>query len=368
MNPISLKYNKLFETVGLVILTILLSGCLKNEFTINVSLPEDINTTYRISYYGAASKGGIAMDAAIAVAAGKGNLKGYTRYPTVVSLFSGQNQLPSIAIYAERGDDIKIIGSEADPLGWEVKGNKPNELLTEWRLANRSALEKVINPSGDNSYEVRKALNKAIESFVEKNQKSVASLILLGIYYDSVADLKGFKRLYDLLDKSGVIEDYPNLIPRQDLLTDTEIIPVDGGGKKLTDIVVKSYVKNIDTLRLASGNHPTLMYFWRRSDIERREDVDSLKRIAGWSGDSVKMGIADFCLDSDSTSWTYPIKSDSLKNTLHAWVPRGFADRDLMKMGVAGTPWWIVTDSKGRVLYSGDDRTKALPAFRKLKK
>lgn len=360
--------RKFINPTGLMILLLLLSGCLKNEFTIRVNLPGDINSTYTVSYYGAARNGGIAIETAIAVTAGKGELKGITRYPTVVSLFSGQNALPSIPIFAERGDEILITGTEADPLGWKVEGNKPNVLLTEWRLANRKVIEKVINPTGENSAESRVALNKAITEFVEKNPESVASLIILGLYYDSVIDLKGFRRLYDTLDKAGVLKDYPNLISRQDLLTDTDLNPSDGGGKKLTDIVVKSYISNIDTLRLVSGNHPTLMYFWRRSDIERREDIDSLKRIAVWSGDSTKMGIADFCLDTDSTSWTFPVKSDSLKNSLHAWIPRGIADDNLMKMGVAGTPWWIVTDSKGRIIYSGDDRTKALPAFRKLKK
>lgn len=352
---------------ALVMLALLLSGCLKNEFTISITLPQDVNSTYKVTYYGSARNGGIAVEAAIAVAAGKGELKGITRNPTVVSLYDGAAVIPSCVIYAERGDEIKLTGKDNNPAGWDVSGNKINTRLTEWRLSNRKTLEAAMAQSYLSDNKARQALNEAVSKFVEANPKSVASLILLGIYYDASIDSKGFRRLLGILDKSGVLEDYPDLIARQDMLTMTEIVDSDSG-KKLRDIVVKSLWRNIDTLRFNSGKRPMLIYLWQRMDPTRRADIDSLRSLLKWRGDSASMPVADICLDTDSIGWVNSMAYDSLENILRAWMPRGIADPDLMEMGVAGSPWWIVTGADGKIQYAGSDNAAALEKFQRLKK
>lgn len=351
---------------SLLALMLMLTGCLKNEFQIKVALPESVSATYKVVYHAASPKGGRMMEAAIVIVGGKGELKGITRNPTVVALYSTINTLPSLLIYAERGEDINITGADSDPFSWDIDGNKVNKSLTEWRKKNIGLLTDAVNAGGGMDVsKARQALNKSVAAYVKENQKSVASLMLLIYYYDASSDAKGYQNLLDLLRKNGVTDDYPDMAVRQDMITSTDISA--GGGKRLKDIIVKAYSTNIDTLRLASGKHPTLMYFWRRGDILYREDIDSLKRIAAWRGDSAKMGIADFCLDTDSMSWVNPVNTDSIKHTLRAWAPRGIADPDIMQMGVGGTPWWIVTDAKGKILYSGEDKLKAIEQFRKQK-
>ncbi len=364
----NLKKLKNLKFAGaLLALTVLLSGCLKNEFKIVISLPGDVNSTYRVSYYGSSKKEGLAVEAAIAVAGGKGEMKGFTRNPTVVSLYSGPSALPACVIYAERGDEIKLTGKDSDPLGWEVKGNKIDSKLTEWRLANRKILESAVSQSAGDTESSRRALNAAIGKFVEENKESVASLILLGIYYDASIDAGGFKKYLGMLDKSGVLEDYPELIVRQDMLTMTEIVDA-ADGKKFNDLVVKSQWRNIDTLRLRTGKKPMLIYFWQRMDPTRDADIDSLRSVIKWRGDSASMPVADICLDTDSTGWVNAMRNDSLKNILRAWAPRGIADPDLMEIGVAGSPWWIVTGADGKLVYAGGDGKTALLKFRRQKK
>lgn len=366
-----LSHHKLHSGFQIVLLLICLltGGCIRNEFNIKIELPAAVSSTYRVAYYASSPKRGLMVEAAVAVAAGKGELKCATKNPTVVYLYADRYTVPSCVIFAERGDDIVLKGDDADPLDWTIEGNKTNKLLTEWRLANKDILKTAISRNDAGAEGIHRSLNAKIAEFVEAHADSPAAFIILGTYFDSSIDAKEFKRLLELLDKEELTDKYSDLINRQDMLTATQLTSTYGKGESpLKDIIVKSYIRNIDTLRLKSGGTPTLMYFWSRSDEKRRVDIDSLRRIAAWRGDSARIIIADFCLDSDSTAWVYPVQSDSLKHTLRAWAPRGFADPDLMAMGVASTPWWIVAGADGKIVYAGADGKTALRLLRPLKK
>lgn len=361
----ALRMN-IFATVLLTFLSLISAGCIKNQFDLKITLPVDVAATYRVAYYGSASSGGVMVETAIAIVAGKGELRGVTRNPTVVSLFFGQTaQLPSCLIYAERGDNIEMSGKEENPLGWDIKGNKVNEELTKWRLDHKDLLQNAISAREDDE-NPRKSLNAAISKYVKENPESIESLILFTAYFDAAREPDLFKSLSAILEKGGVTGKYPELAVRQDMLTATSL-SARGKGMSLKDIVVKSQWRNIDTVKLATGKKPALIYFWRRSDDMRKANIDSLKRLSSWRGDSSAMAIVDFCLDSDSTTWVYAMEGDSLKRTLRAWAPKGVADSDLMELGVGGSPWWIVTSASGNILYSGSDASQAVALFRKQK-
>ena len=70
--------------------------------------------------------------------------------------------------------------------------------------------------------------------------------------------------------------------------------------------------------------------------------------------------------DPDSVAWLTRARGDSIAGALHAWLPAGEASGIAMRLDVARTPWFIVSDRSGRRHYSGDDAGRAAVAARRL--
>lgn len=364
----------ILETIVMAALCLLLSGCVKSKFKMEFRLPADVNSTYRISYYASSKKQSMQIESAVAVSQGKCDVEGVTYYPAVVSVYTGQSMLPATVFYAERGDDIVLEGKSSDPLEWSVGGNKVNDRLTEWRMDNKALIGEAIRIAGSSWHgdfqagkKAARALNAALSRYVEAHADDVAAGILFYSYFDAEADFAGFKRLNSLLQDSGVAEKLPGLTARQDIMSDSRGV-ADYGRVKAQDMIVQSYWRNIDTLRLAGTSAPVLVYFWNTDDDGRESMVDSLKKIAAWRGDSLSMRMADVALTADSVSWSYTVNRDSLRQTLRAIATHGLADADVMRLGVRSTPWFVVSAGKGKVVYSGPDSDEAFRKFRKLKK
>ena len=135
-----LRFAATLHLICICMAAIILSGCIKNEFKMIFTLPESVNSTYRIAYYASNSKGGINIESAVAVAAGKAEMRGVTRNPVLVNIYSGSADIPAAVFYAERGDEIRISGNGADPLEWDISGNEINSELSAWRLKNSKAI------------------------------------------------------------------------------------------------------------------------------------------------------------------------------------------------------------------------------------
>lgn len=326
-----------------------LSSCAKNEFEVEFQLPANVNATYKISYCASDAKGSISIETAANIAAGKGSLKCITRNPATVWIFRGNAQLPSAVFFAERGDKIRITGDSDNPAEWQISGGgKANELLGQWRAQNREAIEKAVAAGAPGKGKAAEALNAAVAEFVKKHADSPAAAVVLGAYYNSRVDAGQFRRLCRLLEESGIAEEYPLLMARQDYLgLQTE-------NPKLKDFEVQSFWRNLDTLRLVSAKAPNFVYLWRRNDLHQDELKDSLKNLAKARRDSASLLITDISLDADSAMWAYQVKRDSIKGTLRAIMPKGLADENIIALGIGETPWFVVT-KKGKLLYSGSD-------------
>lgn len=362
------KYlRKFFPGLIFIALSLMAGGCLKNEFHVTFQLPEDVNSTYRLSYYASDSRGGLQIETAVAIASGKGEMIGMTRKPTLCTISTGLSDIPGAIFYAERGDKIVISGKDSDPLNWNIEGNKITKALTEWRLENADLIREARNVArGAEEREARRKLNKAVEKYVEANPDSKASAFLLFSYFDAYTDPAGFKHLAHLVDESDVAEQVRYLLSRQDIDTSTPLV-ADKPKLKLADMVLPNNSGSADSLRLASSSAPTIIYYWRRNDSEYYNLIDSLKLLAKWRPDTTSMVIADICLTSDSIQWVSEIRRDSLKHTLRSFMPAGMADPAAMSHGVGSTPWFIVSAGKGKAIYAGSDFSEAAKKFRALR-
>ena len=358
-----------YNLLGMLMLWGFLSGCIRNEFQVEAEMAKDISHTYNISYYASDKHGGLEIQTALNLTSGQGSLKGVTKNPTVGWIFYGNSPLPAAIFYAERGDKVAISGDDISPLKWVIKGNKINEQLTEWRLANAAQITRMrdsyASPDAAASMDAARQLNKRIAEFVRKNPDSGASALIMGAFFNAVANPELEAELWQILEKSEVMAKFSPLLARQDCDFSTSPVAFPKKLKK-QDLILQSHSNNIDTLHLAAGKYPVVMLFWQTYDENRRERLDSIRRLALLRKDSLQVMIADVALGGDSISWNYMVRRDSIYHTLRAWAISGFADPQLMDLGVDGTPQWIVAGSKGEILYRGDNDGEAMKIARGL--
>lgn len=352
-------YKKNSIVFAAFMLLMLLGSCVKNEFEVKFVLPQSVNNTYKITYCASDNRGSVQIETAVNIASGKGVMKCITRNPTAVWIFQGNSPLPAALFFSERGDKIEITGDNQNASEWKISGGgKSNELLQAWRMENKKLIEDVRLANVDMPGDAAERMNKCVATFVEAHSDSPAAAVVLTAYFDSRLNPDKFQKLFELLEKSGIAEEYPLLLSRQDAVTSGEKIG------KAKDFVVQSYWRNYDTLRLAGAKAKNFVFLWRRNDKNHDILMDSVKKIAKARKDSSSKLMSDLCLDPDSAMWAYQVKRDSLRNVLRAIAPRGLADSNLMELGVGDTPWFVVTAPGGKILYTGSDFDKASKAFK----
>lgn len=327
---------------------LILSGCIKNEFKMEFALPDSVNANYKISYYASDKRGGMMIETVAAIANGKGILKGITRNPAILFLSQGSRQ--TIAIYVQRGDNIKISGKDANPYTWEIEGNDLNKEWSQWRIKN----EKVLSESDP------KKTNSLVAKYIYDNPASPLSTLMLLTAFSRKDDETLFRRLWLTLTGEARDPEWTGLVARADQQDTFVAIPA-----RLESIALRSFGNGIDTLRTDSAN-ASMLFFWYAGFPQRKEYIDSLRSIAKEFPDSATRIIADICLEPDSIAWRSPIRSDSLSKVVRAWAPAGFADSRLINLNVTSAPFFIIFSKDGNQRYRGSDINDAFSEFRKI--
>lgn len=341
--------NNLLKIYIVAFACLMLSACGKSGFRLEFDLPEKVNGNYPVAYYASDKRGGMVVETAAVVDKGKGYLECRTVNPAVVYLTPSGKGLP-IVIYAEKGDKIKIKGTERDPYKWIVEGNDINKELSEWRNANASAL----------NHNITREINRGVADYVNAHKSSQLSPLLLLTYFDRNADETQFRRLWQGLEGDALDAPWAKMISRSDI--PAGVVKTPG---RLVSATFRSLQNGVDTLRPDSVK-ATLLYFWNNGLSKRKEKFDSIRKLAKEFPDSSKRLIADVCLDQDSLSWRSALRYDSLKNVARLWAPAGMADSKVMRLGVTSSPFFIVISHDGNQRYRGKDSKEAFETFRSL--
>jgi hypothetical protein len=329
-----------------ILALLILPGCKKNEFTVSFTMQKDVNSTCRMLYYASDSHKGWYIETAADIREGKGELKGITHNPTLVFLFKGSQ--PVSFFYAERGEKIIITGKGNDPAAWDIKGNKINERLTEWRSANTTKLSDT------------KSCNKAVASYVKGHTDDPVSALLLMLYYDRREDEKGFQKLFKSLTGDAAKPKWRDLVSRADIITDAEM------PGKMPKTLILSTPNGRDTVKTIGK--PMLIVFTKTTDNDHEGIIKSLLALSREWKDSASRIIIDYNIDTDSISRYRSVRFDSISGVIRAWAPLGFSDPYITSIGVSGFPSARVSDAKGKVLYFGDDVEEAVTKFKTQKK
>ena len=330
-----------------------LSDCTRNEIRVSFDLPEKTNRTYTLLYYASDPAKGWITEEVVNVAKGHGEAVLPTVNPTLIWLFVAGAKDPQAVIYAERGDHIEISGKSASPAEWKVSGNPVSESLSEWRTANAG----VIAAARGGKREDRLALNKAVAAYVSAHPADPASALLMLASFDRRADEAGFRRNWNLLRDEAADRKWKDLVSRSDMESD---VPAED--RLPARIVLKTLGTGCDTIE--PGRVPLLLYFTRNNARTHGSDISALRALVREYPDSSRRVIADIGFDTDSMTRLYPTRTDSLRTAVRAWMPLGVSDAVAREAGVTRVPYMIVADSKGRVVYRGDDMEEAAERFR----
>ena len=329
----------------------LLGSCTKNEFTVEFRLDPKVSGNYRLVYYASDSRTGFMMETLAPVEHGAAEAKCITRNPTLVFLYQGNGQTPAAVFYAERGDRIEITGKSDDPESWQIGGDKINTRWSEWRNANLAAL-----CSGD-----PKRINDAVAKFVAADRDSRLAPLILLTTYDRRADHEDFLKLWNSIPEKTRSEELIQLVAASDVLSGGKI----GRGQKLERM--KLHAMGDSLVEYNPSEHAvSVLYFNRNNNQTSRADIDTLRRLAAGKDFAGKGRVVAISFDPDSVAWLTRARGDSIAGALHAWLPAGEASGIAMRLDVARTPWFIVSDRSVRRHYSGDDAGRAAVAARRL--
>lgn len=327
MMPMILKRLNIYLLAWVLLGTFALfifAGCRRNQFSLELKLPESINNAYTVSYYASDARRGFTVESAVPVRNGKGKAELRTVNPTIVTFAIGGYR---VFFLAKGGDHITVSSTEADPYSWNISGNAINEEWSRWRIENRAILS-----SGN-----AKDINSAVARYVKSNPANPLSTLLLLLRYDRREDNEGFMKLWKSLRDEATEAEWITLAARADLVSLAPLPSPDF--KKPLKMVFKSLANGADTV--ITGKVPVVIYCWRAGDTGRKEAIDSLRKLRKLHPDSAEFLIVDVCFDPDSVSWNSPLAHDSLTHTIRAWTPLAENDSIIRLLGIERSPAFL---------------------------
>lgn len=245
-------------------------------------------------------------------------------------LFSNGNRYP---LFIDKGNDIQIKGSVAEPASLEITGNTPNEEL--------SAFQKELKGLGIHT---EKALEEKAGDFIKEHPSSLASIYLLDKYFvqKEQPDYTQIKKLTEYM--TGELKDRPyidellNRIQEEEKAAIGKTIPYfrlpNAQGKQLS--------------RSDFKDQYLLIHFWASWDTTSCDSNAVYRRIYRKEQKNKKFALLGVSLDIDKANWQKAIETDTLKwkqvCSLSGW------DTELVKqLAIRALPANVLLSPSGRI-------------------
>ena len=225
-------------------------------------------------------------------------------------------------IFARPGDHVRFKGDANQLRAVSVKGNEENEALTKFRH--------------DNLQVPQDSLNRAMQAYIQAHQDSRVS----------------------------------SYLRRQLTLSRTSSSQLRKGGK-LPAIVLPPDTLKGDTLRILpddSAARPVLLFFWASWKSDSRSAASDIRRTmqkASKLPTSQRLQPISISLDYDTSLYAYSVKSDSINYDRRCY-PQLWEAPICRLLNVQTIPYYILADSKRRVLAFGSEWNDVKPALEKL--
>lgn len=336
-----------FSFIISLICLLCLTSCLKNEFTLNVSLQEAADSNLTIIYRGASDKQNFVADQTIPLSHGALQLKGATNHPTVIWILSPAHE-ELFTIYAERGDELQVTGKLSDPLLWQVKGNKVMEEYCKWVRANETVLR------GRDAVKI----NKVVAKYVKENPDQALAPFLLLSRFTQPGHEKEFDTLWGLLkdekEAAGMREAFmPLPSPAEEKGAVLPLMPVSLPAQGDTMLTVNP-----------SAAKATVIYFWQDISSPLHKQTVTLLHDA----DSIySLQTADIFMGGDSVQWSATRDTHNKFSPRSMWALGAETNVALRRLNIPSTPYIIIADKKGKQLYRGADPEAARKVINNIK-
>lgn len=335
--------SKISSLTLIVIMLSLLCSCGKNEFTVSGVLKDAGSRNLTITYTAYSDKHDELVTTRVPCNADSFSLLCATRHPSIVWITAPDGKTLH-ALYAERGDEIKITGDYNSPLEWKINGNDVSQRYSSWMSSNVAIL----------SADVPEKVNAAIAKYVAANPKDKASLLMLLTLYHRNFDEAGFRKLWDSVDISKKDKErmlHVALARFDDAQGKASSLP-------LTPLTLRCRADSSTTINPASAR-ATILYFWRRTDGPHKGTL----RVLATQPEDVQ--IADIYLDPDTVQWRYMTQNDTFTRRNAMWAFGGEMNLSLRRLAIPSDPFIIVADRKGRQIYRGVSPSDASAAAAK---
>lgn len=315
-----------------------LSACVRNEFTVTFTFPDDtaFTPTARLVYYSAdKQKGWLTEQTATGMEQGN-SVKGITRLPTVVYVYAEAGTTPKAILWAERGDKLSVDArTKSSNTLWQATGNKPTEAVNAWRVANGNIIQARAS----------KDINAAVARYVRENPKELSAAIILLTEYDGSLDPQGLAKLWRSLKIDE--EDRTALLAALGR-TEAQLAAVTPG--QLRELKLRSRGDTLYTFRAGQGNDGAVLLLWSSAQ-QRREAVRKLRsELADTTGRRTL--VLDINLTADTMGWSDMAVNDSLpaqlqRRWVRLWAPGAEQNAALQPLQLRAMPLTLLRVSPG---------------------
>lgn len=274
---------------------------------------------------------------------GKVELKGTSSQPTLVEVFALDGSRLWSCV-ASDGDRLKVKMKLGDPSSLKVTGQDASRDYAAFVAQHDSILA-----HGSDS-----EVNRLISEAVRSNPASMASTLLMVTQFRAA----GHELLADSLLNEIAPEARPALLASAYASTVGEQVTTSARGD------VKSF-----TLRtgLDSLGHDTIVRYVPSmqsysllmfSDAARPDSITARLRSLRRALSQRRLKIIEISVAPDSAMWHAYSKGDSI-NWYQAWAPGSTSGREIRRLAIPRTPFYIVADSSGAQLYRGTSAYEA---------
>lgn len=243
---------------------------------------------------------------------------------------------------ADRGDNLNLKFSATDPTLFEAEGNGATEELAEFIADNSEAIA-----SNDT-----KARNAAVEKFVGKHAKSLASTLIISVYYTPEGNEKRLGEMLDRLDKRA----------KPMWLVEPLLQPLMEGAAADTAVVEPTRLLGaagkVATLNPA-GAKMTLIAFTDAASRGTDSVAALLEKLSAERVDAT-LRLAEVSFDPDTATWQRSLRDKPAPGRVkNYWAIGGAATPGIERLAVGRVPYFVLVDSAGSVMLRTPSATAA---------
>lgn len=325
------------------LLALVVSACGDDTQFRITGLVNGLGTRYITMYY--TTPTGIVSERCAAID-GKIELTGNSREYTIAELYVTP-QYPVGRLLVKNGETVKCRFELDDPFNIEVSGSKPSAQWAEWITSNASLLRDSTSTQ----------INAAIARYVTDHPDRIASTALLLTMYNSVDNEAECARLFNSIKESArpenLVETYRYMLSvNNEANLDSRVRP----------FTLYSYGDSLERFTPHRSSY-SLLYFITAMARPRTQSIQAIKPLYEKYSPK-RLRVVEVSFAPDTMRWQHAATADPVP-WASVWTPGGPASPTFSTLRVPRTPYYILADSMGSVVYRGSLVTAATDSLEK---